>query len=137
MAQAQSSISPQLLQLLQMLQASSSMGGAGRPLPNAAPTFGSGNGGSMGGMGATPANFGQGAIMPQPGGGGNQNSMLPLLMAMQKNNQSGGSSGGKGGGLFGGKGGGAGGSDLTAEMTAPGNQDALMAAFGSGAAAGL
>ena len=101
-----------IAQLLALLSAGGS--GYGKPLPNAAPVFGSGNGGSYG-SGVTPANFGGGAMMPGSGSGGgmNMSQMLPLLMMMNKNNNSnsGGGGGGKGGSggllgsLFGGKGG--------------------------------
>ena len=102
-------INPMILQMLMQRQGAP----AGQPMQNAAPQipggqYGAPTGGSL--MGAM-----QGAIN-SPGGAGNQTvSMLPLLLALAKNQQaSGQSSGGKGGGGAGGtgsllgKGGGAG-----------------------------
>jgi hypothetical protein len=116
--------SPNIGQLLQLLMSSQGQGGqSGRPLPNPSPSFG---------PTALPQVTPSQAIFPgtlgpqaqqqsQGGGKGGGNPLSSLMSGMGK---------GSGGGA--GKGGpNNANSDLIGEFTAPGNADALNAAFGS------
>ena len=149
-------VNPQLAQILMLLSALGSQGGAqnasrgpsGQPLPNAAPAFGS----PTGGAGATPGGVSQMNIPAPPSpqqqsGGQNQGvNTLPLALALMKQNPGGnqGQGGGKGGPLGKSAGGVPGGSGSLANLFSGGSGSltggdvsALSNMFGPGLGAGV